>query len=51
MTPTGCRGGGSLGVQWQLRLEKLPESCHRGPLLLGHGVWASAYGHCEASEG
>lgn len=47
----GCRGGRSLGMQWQLRLEKLPESCRRGPLLLGHGVWAAACGHCGVNEG
>ena len=51
MTPTGCRGGRSLGMPWQLLLEKLPELCHRGPLLLGRGVWAAAYGHGGANEG
>ncbi len=48
--PSGCRGDRSLGVWWQLRLEK-PESCHKRPLLLGHGLWAAACGRHGGSEG
>lgn len=49
--PTGCHGGRSLDVEWQLRLEKPLVSCHKEPLLLGNKVWAAACGQHGDSEG
>lgn len=33
LAPTGCHGGRSLGVERQLRLEKLPESRHKESII------------------